>query len=100
MAHLKLKCICSEQAKRNHIFKTIFPMFVFASIFLWARPISWRKRYRGKFGQKLGELAMPSGTNELFKRNLDWEDGVENRFEAAIREAGKAIPANFGSTQF
>ena len=30
---------------------------------------------------------------ELFKGNLDWEDGVENRFEAAIWETSKAIPA-------
>ena len=48
----------SHQQNRDHIFKTIFPMFVLASIFLWACAISWRKGTKYIFWQDLGELAM------------------------------------------
>ena len=36
--------------------------------------------------------AMIQSGNELFWGNLDWKDRVENRFEAFIREASKAMP--------
>ena len=36
-------------------------------------------------------MAMILNGNELFWGNLDWKDRVENRFEASIREARKAI---------
>ena len=37
-------------------------------------------------------MAMILNGNELFLGNLDWEDRVQNRFEASIREASKAVP--------
>ena len=65
----------------DQIFKTIFPMFVFSSIFLWAWAISYGETEEINFENQLDVY-------------LERKDRVKYRFEAPIGKTTKATPRN------
>ena len=72
----------------DQIFKTIFPMFVFSSIFLWAWAMSYGETEEINFIDKVKQ-----NENQL-DVYLERKDRVKYRFEAPIRKTTKAIPRN------
>ena len=71
----------------DQIFKIIFPMFVFSSIFLWAWAMSYGETEEIDFHRQ-------SEKNDQLDVYLERKDRVKYRFEAPIRKTTKAIPRN------